>query len=379
MAGANFTVNATARGVDFSFSGYSDSLKPLVDYSLKNIRLYAKHQGVVTDLSKLESFRQALVRQYRNEKKQTPYRQLMGDLAATIYQPYWSSQVMADALEQLDLTQLPAFVHTLLQQSEVISLSTGNLTPRTAKKLAKHVRKVLVQGRSFAPNAEARVVQLSDTRALDVAALHQDNAVMLYFQGQQQGQEQADSVAEQARLMMLGQILSTPFYAELRTQQQLGYIVFGSYYPVRAMPGLVFLVQSPDTPIDDIYRAMTSFLTAYQPDFAAQFRMHQLALVGELTEAPKNLGEVTGRYWQDLNEGNMQFNHDQQLQRAIETLNPKDFEAWYRTFISQSLAKNLVIYSQKPSVGTAQASPKGLLEALPRLDLAPQSRVFRYP
>merc|ERR1711879_187862 len=71
---------------------------------------------------------------------------------------------------------------------------------------------------------------------------HQDTNITLYMQGPDSSDQ------TRARLALLGQILSAPYYQYMRTEQQLGYIVFASVYPQRTVPGLVFIVQSPGTP-----------------------------------------------------------------------------------------------------------------------------------
>ena len=39
--------------------------------------------------------------------------------------------------------------------------------------------------------------------------------------------------------------MSSPFYSQLRTEKQLGYVVFETPLPLRKAPGLAFVVQSP--------------------------------------------------------------------------------------------------------------------------------------
>ena len=175
-------------------------------------------------------------------------------------------------------------------------------------------------------------------------------------------------MGEQAALKLMGQTLSTPFYHQLRTQQQLGYIVFGSYYPVREMPSVVFLVQSPDTPVGKIHQAIMDFLQGFKPDFATQFRVHQLAVVNELTEKPKNLAELTSDFWQDLNAGNLQFNSKVQLKGAVEALEPEAFAAWYKAFMADASARTLLFYSQNPALSTPKEGISEPFLAVPAIN-----------
>jgi secreted Zn-dependent insulinase-like peptidase len=340
MAGASFKVNATARGLDFEFSGYSDSLEPLLDFSLKKLMVYSKGQGVVADTGRLTSLQDALVRHYRNDKQQTPYLQLMGHLAATIYKPFWSSDATAEALEKIDPASLANFTKSLFEQSEVTVLIAGNVDAKQGKKLAKKLKNAFVVGRNFKPRTQSQVSQISGVKAIDVAADHQDNVALIYVQGKD------NSFREQAAMALLAEHVSTPFYHMLRTQQQLGYIVFSSYYPLRETPGVVFVAQSPETNVRAIEQAMAGFFKAYQPDFETQFRVHQLALVGQLEEKPKNLAERVSRDWQSLNSEDITFDYNRRLIAEIKTFEPDSFAKWYRNFKTSLEENKLILYSQ---------------------------------
>ncbi len=337
MAGANFGVSATARGLDFSLSGYSDSLDELLDYTLKRLKLFSKGRAKLTETDAVLTIKNQLERHYRNQLKATPYRQIMGHLAAAIYAPYWPSQQIAEELTTITPEELISFTKALFKQSEVTLLTTGNLEQKQAEKMAKQVKKVLVKGRNFEPKTQAKVVTIQGMQAINIRADHKDNALMVYKQGAN------NSLLEQAQLSMLAQTLSAPFYYQLRTQQQLGYIVFGSYYPVRQMPGIVFLVQSPETSVAKIKESIDAFLAEYTPDFATQFHVHQLAIVSQLSEEPKNLGQLTSEYWQSINNDDPQFNRKAKLIKTVESLEPEAFAKWYQRFMASE--QGLLLYS----------------------------------
>lgn len=355
LAGADFSVFASSRGLDFTFSGYSDSLEPLVEYVLAEVKRLGKGKGIVLDHERLTDFRDSLARRYTNQKKTAPYQQLTGYLAASLYSPYYTAEDMAQALTDYDVTTLEGFTETLLKNSEVTVLSAGNLSERSAKKLAKKIKRVLVRGRSFKPRSAASVSVVDGNYGYDINALHKDNALMLYLQGG------GDSYEHQAKVTLLAQSLSTPFYASLRTEQQLGYIVFASYYPIREMPGAVFIVQSPTHNAAQIYSAVKEFANKYTPDFETEFRAHQLAVVSQLSEAPKNLNEQVSEYWQSVNSGDWAFDREEKLIKAIEALEPEAFAKWYRTFFEQTLLadspKVMVFYTNGEGEGLNTVTP----------------------
>ena len=70
------------------------------------------------------------------------------------------------------------------------------------------------------------------------------------------------SPEEQARLSVLAQWLDTPFYQQLRTEEQLGYIVNAGYSPLLEAPGIALVVQSPDVESGMIAERMDAFMAA---------------------------------------------------------------------------------------------------------------------
>lgn len=360
MAGANFSVSETSRGVDFSLSGYSDSLDPLLDYALQRIKLFTKGDGKLADVSAVKSIQDELVRSYRNQKKSTPYRQVMRYLATLIYAPYWQADETADAVESITHEALVAFTKELFKKSEVTVLSSGNIEQRHAKKMAKKIKKSLVKGRSFKPKVQAKVSRVTGLHKLDIEAEHEDNAAMVYLQGKD------DSMQERAAMELMAHMLSAPFYSQLRTEQQLGYIVFASYYPVRDMPGVVFAVQSPKTNVQGIKKAMDNFLSDYSPDFETEFRVHQLALVAELSKAPKNLAEKTSRYWQSVNNADWQFDNNDKLIEAVEAIEPGVFAKWYKATLDRMNKDALLLYSQAQT----NSEEKPVFESIPAIKSA---------
>ena len=62
------------------------------------------------EINSFESLKQELIRDLRNSKKQTPYRQLFKQFSLVLFDPFWSDQELADTLEKF----VPSNLNTLL-------------------------------------------------------------------------------------------------------------------------------------------------------------------------------------------------------------------------------------------------------------------------
>ncbi|WP_350609600.1 insulinase family protein, partial [Pseudoalteromonas sp. 41-MNA-CIBAN-0057] len=68
---------------------------------------------------------------------------------------------------------------------------------------------------------------------------HQDSAIIVYYQSRMATPERV------ALFSLLNHTMSSTFFHELRTKQQLGYMVGTGYLPLNRHPGMIFYVQSP--------------------------------------------------------------------------------------------------------------------------------------
>ena len=59
---------------------------------------------------------------------------------------------------------------------------------------------------------------------------------------------------------IISAVLSEPFYEELRTKQQLGYIVSSGVKAISDTRNLSFIVQSSVAPVEKLTKAITTFL-----------------------------------------------------------------------------------------------------------------------
>jgi secreted Zn-dependent insulinase-like peptidase len=169
---------------------------------------------------------------------------------------------------------------------------------------------------------------------------HTDAALMLYLQGRD------DSLAERAHMLLLGEMLSSPFYTSLRTEKQLGYVVAAFASNHLRVPGLAMVVQSPSADVVTIKSEMTGFLTAYKDQVAilteADLQRYKASVLSGLEETPKNLGELNGRFMESLGLGYSGFDFRQQLTAEIASVTIKSLSSAYEAVTTDQL-RGLVV------------------------------------
>ena len=142
---------------------------------------------------------------------------------------------------------------------------------------------------------------------------------------------QAPDPGHRARVVLgiAGQMIGPAFFNQLRTEDQLGYVVFAGVYPVREVPALYFMVQSPVTDTADLQKRYREFFDNWLANGISEeaYERNRLALRVKLTEAPRNLWGAGDRFWRDLMDGYTSFDSRQQLGEVLDAMG---YDAWRR-------------------------------------------------
>jgi len=310
VAGFHTSLYPHIRGFSLRLSGYSDKQARLLEAVVGTLT------GLKIDPQRLEIIRSEMRQQLENRKQSTPYELAFDELQQRLLQPSWSVDQQLAVLDGIGLEELQTFVPQLLARGYIEALAHGNLSRAEALALGKVLEQQLLSRLQPTPVAPGQVQPLAaGTERLAISVDHNDKAVILYLQGRD------DSLAERAQFALLNKLIAAPFYTELRTEKQRGYIVFSSNYPIQERAGLALVVQSPSTPTAQLVTDMEGFLerssalvNALDPEKLAQL---QQSLLVELLEKEKKLSDRSGRYWQELDREHYQFDSRERLAQAI--------------------------------------------------------------
>lgn len=321
LAGLNYSLGVDQQGVSIVIGGYSQNQALLLEAILAVLRK--------PDWSPERFFRvkQQLHRAKLNASKEYPFRQIISRFQATINRS-WIASEQAPVLEKLTLIDMQNYANRLLQGFDADVIVSGNHSLETANKIIKPVADLPLKGIE-SPFKVVKMSQSNIVQSLEVD--HQDAVVMRYIQGD------ADSIEERAKLSLIAQMLRAPFFNTLRTEKQLGYVVFAFPYHVNRVPGLGMLVQSPTASPVSLHREFNSFtddFTQYLEVLSTEeFVRHQEAVLTNIEEAPKTLSEMNGRFAESLALGYMDFQFRAMLAEHIRKLNIADIQEAYSRLV----------------------------------------------
>ena len=203
-----------------------------------------------------------------------------------------------------------------------------------------------------APVTHGRVVRLDPgphpARWLDSG--HEDHALVVYRQGRGRG------FAERATMALLAQSAGNRFFHELRTEREIGYIVFATLFPLLEVPGLALVIQSPSTPPEALHREVDAFIDRFGGALRDMpqtvFERHRTAVESALLEAETQLDDRTERYWYEIDREHYGFDRRERLLEAVRAVVRDDLaDAWRDLVADPEAARGLVVAvsSREPS------------------------------
>lgn len=337
LAGLSYSMNANSRGFDIVLSGYSDRQGLLLNQIL----------NVIDDnrfaLSRFENIKSELVRKWRNQTKMTPYEQLLKKLPTLLYSPLWDQQDLADVLEASSFDDLKQFSTEIWQGSKIQMMVYGNFYRQDAIKFATLVENHLYEKPDMHTGSlvSAEVVDLGmGLQKYYLEVDHKDVAAVFYQQAL------SDKASDRSVLLMIEQMLRSSFFHQLRTEKQLGYIVFVSSMGLKDVAGNIFVVQSPSAELGVVVDEITAFLSR-SAGVADNFEVHRQAVLSELTQAPQNLTEQSDLYWSEIVSGAVNFDRRLALVSAVESLTQDEFLDYSNTILLKPEAVLLVAGSHE--------------------------------
>jgi insulysin len=307
---------------------------------------------------RFDIIRAEMIRSWQNARLQTPYIRLFEQTQALLIDPAWSEDEKIATAQDLTLQEVQDFIPQVLASLRLDALYHGNVTQDDAYAMLDVLTRYLPPDPQGQLPGYGKVLNLpiSERVVLEHAIDHEDSALVLYLQGED------DTLHTRALVQLLGTMLGNPFYDQLRTQQQLGYIVNAGALPILDTNGLVMYIESPGTDPLAIEAAIDSFLLDWEAQLAqmdnARFASIKAGLLTSLREPVQRLASLSNRYWGDIVSGRFEQDSTLQLASAIEAVTQEQVLAWYQRYVVAGEAPRVVARSAGNSLRASYESAR---------------------
>jgi secreted Zn-dependent insulinase-like peptidase len=323
LAGLNYQLYPHVRGIGVRISGYPGKQSLLLKEILNALNKIDINKAI------FQRHKDELMRGLKNSLQQKPYHQSLSRTSKLVTSPSWTARQLITALQPIETKNLQQFSDDFLAELDIVVLANGNISADSAMTMTDQISNQLKGSSNAVKVARPVIKQLpSNQKSLyQFNVPHTDNAVTQYFQGNDK------SIDTRASFALFNQMLSTPFFQELRTRQQLGYTVFSSTMTLLDVPALSFTVQSSNTSSNGIAIAMDVFTAGFSSTLnnmdEATLETHKKALIGLIQEQDSRITNRSNRYWGEIDRGNFQFDTREQLVAAIQAIDLEAIQASY--------------------------------------------------
>ncbi|MFQ5449095.1 MAG: insulinase family protein [Nitrospinaceae bacterium] len=354
IAGLSYGLSVEKKGVVLAIGGYServDELLRLVTKSLKKIKI---------DQEKFGNIKEAMIRGLKNRKlgqafaRGGYYNRLMW-----LEKQYDEDESLA-ALEPLTLDDLKEYTQTLYGKIYITGVAHGNWTDGQVRESVQVLLDAL-QGHPL-PKEERfqqEVVQLRPGETYLFSKKVMDNNNSLAY-GLEIGKKDFEL---QAKLQLIASIVESDFYTQMRTNQQLGYIVWSFQQRMEDTLFFRFIIQSAKYSPFELNRRVDKWLSGVGKLFGnltdEEFERHRAGRIVALEKKGDSIAEVLSDLYYLATQEKEDFDYKNKLVQAVKDVKKEDVVAAAHQYLMNPETPRLVILIR--SKNNTEPVPKGVI------------------
>lgn len=337
LAGLHYDLGVGRNGFSIIVGGFDDKEARLLSLVLDTFL------NLKVDDARFAVIKERALQSLRNQALDKPFIQAGRYLPELLVHSVWGADALLDVLENMTADDLRAYIPAARSELYVRSLIHGNVSAKDARVLSKEMLDKVFQNAKPVQPVEREVVHLDSGHeyAFRRAVDNEDSAISVYYQGER------DDIAQEARVALLHQFIRAPFFNQLRTEEQLGYVVYSGQAAFDRVPGITFVVQSPKLSPDDLLEHIDHFLSGFSGQIEtmdpAAFEQGRNGLLSTIEKRATQLTERSHRYLGDLSLKYLDFDHRERLAEAVRRIDQKTLAEFAKMLLTPDEKKRLLV------------------------------------
>jgi insulysin len=316
LAGLKLSVVNTTEGITIKIEGYNDKALLLLEKLIHTMKTFQ------VDRDQFSRIQDEAVREHRNRSLNNPYDQAKYYANYLALEKYWLNDEKLVELERITPEELQRYIPELLDRLHMEGFVHGNMSAQEAIRAGEIVETGLKSNPLFPSEfVKYRTIVLPEgylgVYQKDMVDSKNLNSAIDYMI---QGGAISDK-ADRANAQLMCQILQEPCYNQLRTVEQLGYVVQSGTRSLGNTIGMAIIVQSERDPIHLEHRIehlLENRIAKMLEDMTEEeFQKQVQSLIQKKLERPKNLKQESERYWDQIVSG---FYNFQVIQEDVQEL-----------------------------------------------------------
>ncbi len=348
QAGLHYSISHGYNTITIDASGYSHHLPDL----LQDLIIDAKHgrriNHVDVDDATFDEICKKMKRAILNKDHDAAYHQLIYETGQFFSTASVHYREYVDFLDEMTLSKINVFARKFFSEVSIRSFCYGNVNVDIVKPVIEKFYKEL-KAFGFVPEEvevfENKYLQLPEGRYARIFTGSNNNngQVTLYKTNEW-------SIENQAYVDVFGKLIEQPFFTELRTHQQLGYVVAAYSTSSHGFCGLGTLIQSESHSALDCYNRSHQFLTQYIDTMRTELKEEDVELVkqsiiSEITQVPNSLRERLGKFTSMAGTYHGDFHFYDKLAKALSEINLERLKVFIEAHFNLEKSVLTLLYS----------------------------------
>ncbi len=340
IAGMGYNMYAHQGGVTLSLSGFSQKQPQLLNVILTR---FANRDFKTT---RFNLIKQQMLRSWKNAEKDRPVSQLFNAMTGILQPNNPPYSELIDVLESIEIHELPEFVDSILNELHVELFVYGDWNESQSIELAETIKNALrVKDQQYEESLRPLVMLgKNGTFQREVLCNQADSAIVVYCQSPE------ITPRSIALYSLANHLMSATFFHEIRTKQQLGYMVGTGNLPLNRHPGLVLYVQSPNAAPIDLLASIDEFLNAFYMVLLElneyQWQSSKKGLWNQVATPDNNLRGRAQRLWVAIGNKDNSFNLRNQVLEELKSLSRSDMIQFVVSELKPRTSNRLIMHSK---------------------------------
>jgi len=299
IAGLNYDIDTQYRGINIIVQGYNDKLEVLLSEVIKHF-VHCQITEPVFSMCK-----EKMVRMLQNASMNAPVSHAGYYTSHSLLEKLWTNDEKSIEAPHITLEEVRLFSDDFFSRAYVETLVVGNISPEHAVKLLNNIQ----QQFDFKPlhsneRIPRRNIYFSDANCAYVFqkpvfdSNNVNSAIEFYLDLFSYCDMEMRVYSE-----LIAHLISEPVFNQLRTVEQLGYIVFGGIRNLSSRGGIRILIQSEKDPIyleSRIENFLELFLDQVKKYSEKDFKTRVDALIAHKLKKDENLAQLARRDWETI-------------------------------------------------------------------------------
>ncbi|MEZ9058785.1 insulinase family protein [Vibrio pelagius] len=340
IAGMGYNMYTHQGGVTLTISGFSRKQPQLLNMILER---FASRQF---SPARFETIKSQLLRSWSNASQDRPISQLFNAMTGLLQPNNPPYSVLIEALETIEVDELSSFVQAILAELHVEMFVYGDWRQDDALQMAESLKDALrVKDQAYEESLRP-LVMLGENGSFqrEVVCNQDDSAIVVYYQ--------CPDISPQsiALYSLANHLMSATFFHEIRTKQQLGYMVGTGNMPLNRHPGIVLYVQSPNAAPVDLIASIDEFLNAFYMVLLElndyQWHSSKRGLWNQISTPDTTLRGRAQRLWVAIGNKDTDFNQRERVLEELKELTRSDMIRFVVNQLKPRTANRLVMHAQ---------------------------------